>query len=248
MLSATSLRSMRLRVRARVLRASPSGPRSRAGHDGRLEAARRHGMLGLRSRRVELREHLAFGDHRTSSNSTSVMRPSPSNSRSRAGARPRSRGIEHRGIARAFGVSTSTVFTSTGELTRRQANAAAKAATIAIPIHSRRVRHHARCGNAAGRSRSRAAAFEGLLVERHVLLWLFGFLPVGHTRSRWLEWPAAAIAGAGQPGPRGREPYHSALCMNPPLVDIGLNLAHDSFDHDRDHVVAVALAAGVRHM
>jgi TatD DNase family protein len=36
--------------------------------------------------------------------------------------------------------------------------------------------------------------------------------------------------------------------MNPPLVDIGLNLAHDSFDHDRDHVVAGALAAGVRHM
>jgi TatD DNase family protein len=36
--------------------------------------------------------------------------------------------------------------------------------------------------------------------------------------------------------------------MNPPLVDIGLNLAHDSFDHDRDHVVAAALAAGVRHM
>jgi TatD DNase family protein len=36
--------------------------------------------------------------------------------------------------------------------------------------------------------------------------------------------------------------------MNPPLVDIGLNLAHDSFDHDRDHVVASALAAGVRRM
>jgi TatD DNase family protein len=36
--------------------------------------------------------------------------------------------------------------------------------------------------------------------------------------------------------------------MNPPLVDIGLNLAHDSFDHDRDHVVAAARASGVRHM
>jgi TatD DNase family protein len=36
--------------------------------------------------------------------------------------------------------------------------------------------------------------------------------------------------------------------MNPTLVDIGLNLAHDSFDHDRDHVVASAVAAGVRHM
>jgi TatD DNase family protein len=36
--------------------------------------------------------------------------------------------------------------------------------------------------------------------------------------------------------------------MNPTLVDIGLNLAHDSFDHDRDRVVEAAVAAGVRHM
>ena len=36
--------------------------------------------------------------------------------------------------------------------------------------------------------------------------------------------------------------------MHPTLVDIGLNLAHDSFEHDRDHVVAAALAVGVRHM
>ena len=36
--------------------------------------------------------------------------------------------------------------------------------------------------------------------------------------------------------------------MHPTLVDIGLNLAHDSFDHDRDHVVAAAAAVGVRHM
>jgi len=36
--------------------------------------------------------------------------------------------------------------------------------------------------------------------------------------------------------------------MNPTLVDIGLNLAHDSFDHDRDHVVETAMVAGVRHM
>jgi TatD DNase family protein len=34
----------------------------------------------------------------------------------------------------------------------------------------------------------------------------------------------------------------------PPLVDIGLNLAHDSFDHDREEVVTHALAAGVCHM
>jgi len=36
--------------------------------------------------------------------------------------------------------------------------------------------------------------------------------------------------------------------MHPTLVDIGLNLAHDSFDHDRDHVVSNAAAVGVRHM
>jgi TatD DNase family protein len=36
--------------------------------------------------------------------------------------------------------------------------------------------------------------------------------------------------------------------MHPTLVDIGLNLAHDSFDHDRDHVVEAAVATGVRHM
>jgi TatD DNase family protein len=32
------------------------------------------------------------------------------------------------------------------------------------------------------------------------------------------------------------------------LVDIGLNLAHDSFDRDRETVVANAVAAGVHHM
>jgi TatD DNase family protein len=36
--------------------------------------------------------------------------------------------------------------------------------------------------------------------------------------------------------------------MNLHLVDIGLNLAHDSFDHDREHVVASALAVGVSRM
>ena len=34
----------------------------------------------------------------------------------------------------------------------------------------------------------------------------------------------------------------------PTLVDIGLNLAHDSFDRDRADVVAAALSSGVRHM
>lgn len=38
------------------------------------------------------------------------------------------------------------------------------------------------------------------------------------------------------------------MTLPTPLVDIGLNLAHDSFDHDREHVVATAAAAGVRHM
>jgi TatD DNase family protein len=36
--------------------------------------------------------------------------------------------------------------------------------------------------------------------------------------------------------------------MTLPLADIGLNLAHDSFDHDRDEVIAAAVACGVRHM
>lgn len=36
--------------------------------------------------------------------------------------------------------------------------------------------------------------------------------------------------------------------MTLPLVDIGLNLGHDSFDHDRDEVIAAALRAGVAHM
>jgi TatD DNase family protein len=36
--------------------------------------------------------------------------------------------------------------------------------------------------------------------------------------------------------------------MHPILVDIGLNLAHDSFDRDRATVVETAVAAGVRHM
>ena len=36
--------------------------------------------------------------------------------------------------------------------------------------------------------------------------------------------------------------------MTAPLVDIGLNLGHDSFDRDRDEVVAAALRAGVGHM
>jgi len=38
------------------------------------------------------------------------------------------------------------------------------------------------------------------------------------------------------------------MTLPPTLVDIGLNLAHDSFDHDRPEVIANAMAAGVRHM
>ena len=38
------------------------------------------------------------------------------------------------------------------------------------------------------------------------------------------------------------------MTRTPRLVDIGLNLAHDSFDPDRDHVVATARTAGVEHM
>lgn len=36
--------------------------------------------------------------------------------------------------------------------------------------------------------------------------------------------------------------------MTPSLVDIGLNLGHDSFDHDREAVVAAAKSVGVHHM
>jgi len=35
--------------------------------------------------------------------------------------------------------------------------------------------------------------------------------------------------------------------MKPALTDLGLNLAHDSFDSDRDQVIAEAVAAGVGH-
>ena len=38
------------------------------------------------------------------------------------------------------------------------------------------------------------------------------------------------------------------MTLAPTLVDIGLNLAHDSFDHDRAEVVAAAQECGVRHM
>jgi TatD DNase family protein len=38
------------------------------------------------------------------------------------------------------------------------------------------------------------------------------------------------------------------MTLIPRLVDIGLNLAHDSFDHDREHVVTTARAAGVTRM
>lgn len=34
----------------------------------------------------------------------------------------------------------------------------------------------------------------------------------------------------------------------PPLIDIGVNLGHESFDHDREHVIDAALRAGVQAM
>ena len=36
--------------------------------------------------------------------------------------------------------------------------------------------------------------------------------------------------------------------VTPELVDIGANLAHDSFDEDRDAVLERAAAAGVRRL
>jgi TatD DNase family protein len=47
---------------------------------------------------------------------------------------------------------------------------------------------------------------------------------------------------------RGAGTLSQPMSMHPALVDIGLNLAHDSFDHDRDEVVAAAVAVGVRQM
>jgi TatD DNase family protein len=44
------------------------------------------------------------------------------------------------------------------------------------------------------------------------------------------------------------EHYHSDSSMTLQLADIGLNLAHDSFEHDRAEVIAAAVDAGVRHM
>ncbi len=44
---------------------------------------------------------------------------------------------------------------------------------------------------------------------------------------------------------------HSTKSVEPsrvPLIDIGINLGHDSYDHDRDEVIARARAAGVARM
>ena len=50
------------------------------------------------------------------------------------------------------------------------------------------------------------------------------------------------------PGPY-RDYRKAYLPVQPlPLVDIGINLAHDSYDHDRAEVVERALAAGVQRM
>src|SRR5215472_8123737 len=40
----------------------------------------------------------------------------------------------------------------------------------------------------------------------------------------------------------------TALAPAPALIDIGINLAHDSYDADRDAVIARARAAGVSQM
>jgi TatD DNase family protein len=42
-------------------------------------------------------------------------------------------------------------------------------------------------------------------------------------------------------------PLHTSAQPSP-LIDIGLNLAHDSFDHDRDEIIRRAAAAGVTRM
>lgn len=44
------------------------------------------------------------------------------------------------------------------------------------------------------------------------------------------------------------EPADTPLLRVAPLIDIGINLAHDSYDHDREAVLARAAAAGVVQM
>src|SRR6185312_14407627 len=61
-----------------------------------------------------------------------------------------------------------------------------------------------------------------------------GSAPVGSRRH-----PAAGDAPEA-PG--------AALTRVAPLIDVGINLAHDSYDHDRDAVLARAEAAGVVQM
>src|SRR6185437_17009214 len=69
--------------------------------------------------------------------------------------------------------------------------------------------------------------------------------------------PPRGAASARSPVPVGSPPYPhpaagdapeppgAALTRVAPLIDVGINLAHDSYDHDRDAVLARAEAAGV---
>src|SRR5580700_4227035 len=78
----------------------------------------------------------------------------------------------------------------------------------------------------------------------------------GHNVSPWS--PASALRCRGRPFSRmcARMPNHSTAARAPAaappqpaqLIDIGINLAHDSYDADRDAVLERAHAAGVVQM
>lgn len=57
-----------------------------------------------------------------------------------------------------------------------------------------------------------------------------------------------ALSPSADVSPGTVEPHAAALTRVAPLIDIGINLAHDSYDQDRDAVLARAEAAGVVQM
>jgi TatD DNase family protein len=64
------------------------------------------------------------------------------------------------------------------------------------------------------------------------------------TPSPWAASPKIAAPEALSPGVARPQPHHGA----PPLIDIGINLGHDSYDTDRDAVIARAQDVGVVQM
>lgn len=59
---------------------------------------------------------------------------------------------------------------------------------------------------------------------------------------------STGAAPAALPGEATSGPQAAAAHALPPLIDIGINLAHDCYDADRDALIARARAVGVVHM